>query len=98
MVLRLSCFPGWDTISCSMLTIRRSRLLSWTGSNTFLGRGACNSSEDALVHALCLILLCPNDHEGVLASSLEHVYRLLGLYQGREMGERIGSSLKDFSR
>jgi hypothetical protein len=38
------------------------------------------NGEDALALVLCLIQRCPNDREGVLGRSLEHVHRLVGLY------------------
>src|SRR6266566_3524278 len=39
-----------------------------------------NDREGGLANIRCLTLLCPNDREAALASSLEHVHRLVGLY------------------
>ena len=40
-----------------------------------------NDREGALANTRYLIRLCPNGHEGALASLLEHVHRLVWFYR-----------------
>src|SRR2546427_9615115 len=48
-----------------------------------LNRRCQNDREGALANILYPIQIGPNDREGALVRSLEHVHRLVGLYRSR---------------